>query len=121
MNYEAYWKLLYDNDCFLCCRFVKTIKKFKCKEINYVDLQTYYKYNKQIPLQELLNTIHLVGKKGEVLKDLQAINKLNEILPQSKLFNFLLNSNLGKNTTKVAYKIAKKIRNKKNCKQCKKR
>jgi predicted DCC family thiol-disulfide oxidoreductase YuxK len=112
-----YWKLLYDEKCSLCRKFIKFVKKFNNGEIQCISLYEYEKNNKEFTLQELLIDIHMIGEHGEVLIGLDAINKIISFIPQIEKFSWLLNTKIVRQNNKVIYKTIKKYR---NCIMCKK-
>jgi predicted DCC family thiol-disulfide oxidoreductase YuxK len=112
------WLLLYDDDCSFCKRFAAIIEKYGEGLIQNFSLQQHYKQYGNIPIEQLLEDVHLLGKNGEILRGGDAVNKVISLVPEARPFRWLIESRWGKKGTNIFYSVIKKFR---HCSKCMKK
>lgn len=112
----AYWLLVYDGDCPMCRKFIQMIARFDHeKMIDSISFADYAEKTDKFSYDELEEDIHLIGKKGEVLKKGEAIHKMISILPPLKPFRWMLEGNPGRKFSDLFYFSTKRLRRCMNC------
>jgi predicted DCC family thiol-disulfide oxidoreductase YuxK len=115
-NINLKWTLLYDETCSLCKKYTEIIEIYdRNHKVSLKSLQKFYKKNQNIPLSDLMKDIHLLNNKGIILKGEDAIQKLISIIPASKPFKWMIESNTFKKSASSIYRAGKKFR---KCREC---
>ncbi len=116
---EAYWLLLYDDECPLCSRFASWIRRLDPHNIiRTVPLQT-YALQADYPGREQLETdVHMLGRNGEILVGGEVVRKIVEIIPAMRPFRWMMEGETGKKAARFAYLTMKRFR---DCPGCGKR
>ena len=115
-NINLKWTLLYDEECSLCRKYAEIIELYdKNHNISLISLQNHYENDQSIPFNILMEDIHLLGKRGLILKGDDAIKKLISIIPPSKPFRWMIESNTFNKSATMLYRMGKKFR---KCREC---
>ena len=109
------WSLLFDDECVICVKLAEYLRKFnKNENLHIVSLQSIEEPN--IDSQQLKDKIHLVNQDGESLEGDEAIEKLIEIMPQSKPMRWLMQKSFANKVAVPLYRIMHSIR--RHCAKC---
>lgn len=118
MLQEACWKLLFDADCSLCRRFATQVSHVKTTDcLQVISLQLYYSYDQNIPLEELMKELHLLGPQKEVFRGGEALQKLFVLFPMCRPFRWMLESKAGQEAGKIVYGGLQRL----SCRSCRHR
>ena len=110
------WKLLYDGECPLCTRFANTVRRLDNETSIVVrDLHEHFREDSSIPLEKLLEDVHLLSEEGTILRGGDAVAKVITLIPQARPFRWMIESKAGKRSSDAAYEIMARVR---RCRRC---
>jgi len=109
------WSLLFDNDCVICVSLANYLRKFNRNDnLQIISLQSIEAKNTN--LTNLKQEIHLINQNGDSLDGDEAIEKLIEIMPQSKPMRWLIQKSFGSKVAVPVYRLMNSIR--RHCSKC---
>ncbi len=112
------WKLLYDGECETCRRFAEKVRRFdRTNSIETVSLQDHYIDDRSIPLEELLNDLHMVSSSGTVVRGGEAVAQIISLVPAARPFRWMVETSPGRRGSDLVYRILKRRH---RCPHCKK-
>ncbi len=110
------WKVLFDEECPLCCKFSNIIKNMdKNNEFELESYQIYSTYNETPGIEELAKEIHIINDSDDTKKGAAAVTAILSILPGLKPFRWMIESRWGRKGTKIFYTGLEKFRRCRNC------
>jgi predicted DCC family thiol-disulfide oxidoreductase YuxK len=110
------WKVLFDSECPVCCKFSKKIQSMD-KNSNFI-LESYQYYSSQNDLphkEELSKEIHIINNLGDIKRGPEAVTTILSILPGLRPYRWMIESRWGKRGTKILYKGLERYR---KCRTC---
>lgn len=110
------WKVLFDSDCPVCCKFSKLIQNMD-KNSNFIleSYQYYSDHNAMPPKEELSKEIHIINNNGEIKRGAEAVTTILAVLPGLRPYRWMVESRWGKRGTKILYKKLERHRKCRNC------
>ena len=110
------WKVLFDSECPVCCKFSKLIQNMD-KNNNFIleSFQYYSSQNANPDKEELSKEIHIINNHGEVRRGSEAVINILTILPYLKPYRWMIESRWGKRGTEILYKGLARHRKCRNC------
>jgi len=110
------WRLLFDGECPYCCRFAEMVRKFDHDNlVAIISLQEHSLDDDTIPLDELLEDVHLLDREGNILKGGDAVNRIITLVPGVRPFRWMVESRWGHKGTELLYRTMKSFR---GCRKC---
>ena len=112
-KYITGWKLLFDEDCFVCRKLSGLIKILDRKRIiELVSFQKFFKDDKLIPYDKLSAQLHILTPHGDILDGAGAVEKVSQIILNSNSFGWIYKLKLWKLTINSLYRITTIFRSK---------
>ncbi len=116
MTVNEKWKLLFDGECETCRRFSEMVIRFDTENlIHVVSLQEHFQLNREIPLEELREELHLLSVSGKVLRGGEAIAMIISLVPATRPFRWMVENPLGRRGSSAVYRMMKRMR---RCRSC---
>ncbi len=110
------WKILFDSECPMCCRFSNIIKGMdKNGDFLLESYQNYSVYNDSPVREELSQEIHIINNNGEIRHGSEAVTTILSILPGLRPYRWMIESRWGKRGTIIMYKSLKRYG---KCRSC---
>ncbi len=98
------WKVLFDSECPLCCKFSKIIANMDKNGNFYLESYQDYSLNNSVPpIEELSREIHIINEDGEIKRGSEAVTAILAILPGLKPYRWMIESRWGRRGTSLLY------------------